>query len=1284
MIPKTGIGVGAHRRLRAAARSLAATLCMVSAAGAAPAVLQRGYDASLTGANLAETTLTTSNVGPNTFGLLFKLPVDDAIFAQPLYVPNVAIPNQGTHNVLYVATMGDSVYAFDADTGGGPLWHVNLATLVGAQVVPIAGFTHLGNKNIVGNLGVLSTPVIDPITNIMYVVACSLEGGTIAYRLHALDITNGSEPLGAGVLISGSTNRPDFVPAQQIQRLSLVLAAGQVVIGFSAIELESSTQVYSGWVMAYSETTLQQTGVFATLTSGNGAGVWQSGRPPVVDSAGYVYLFTGNGYSGTGYDGVNNFSESALKLDPAHGLALVDWFTPSDWSTMDAQDQDLSGSGPLMIPGSSPPVLAGGGKTTYIYLLNSTNLGKNNPPATGDTQIIQKLNIGNSEFRGGPVYWQRSAANGGPLLYNWAASDSAKAYAFNGTQLATTPRTHGSVSQLWPGGIMALSANADQPGTGILWATVTTGSNNENNPPTAGELRALNAADLSAADLWNSAMNATRDGYGNFAKFVPPVVVNGKVYVATWSSQVAVYGLLSSFTVLPAVVPFALQSTNVASPPVAVTVTNTGTIALPITSIAIAGAGAGQFAQTNTCGSSVAVGGSCTVSVVFNPTASGASTATLSVQTSAGAGTQSITLNGSAATPAFVVAPTALDFGSQGTTAASAAQAVTLTNTGTVALPLTSLTITGANAPMYSQSNTCASTVAVGGACTVNVVFKPSAAGATTASLNVNIANGAVTQAVALTGAGVTPSFTATPNSLAFGVQSTAAASAPLVITLVNSGTIAVPITSIAVQGANPALFSQTNTCAGTIAVGGACTIQVVFAPMAVGAATATIYISVAGGIPSQSVSLSGTGAVPTYTVVPAAVAFGTQSTTAASAPAQLTVSNTGRLVVPITGIALAGANANQFSQSSTCTSSLAVGATCTVSVVFAPSVTGASSATLNIESSGGAAAQSVALTGTGATPTYMVSPGALSFGNQTTGSASAPQTLTIANTGSIVVPVNAIALTGAGAAQFSQTGNCTSALAPGASCTVQVRFVPATPGSHSAQLTVSSVPNSYAVNLTGTATILAVLTSSAATTLVATPVTLTWSALGATCSATGGSAADGWTGSLPASGSRAVTESAAGSYDYGLTCSGGGQSGQAYVAVSVGVPSVSLALAAGGATTGEPFTLNWSSTFSNTCTGSGGKAGDGWAGGRPTSGSASVTESSSGSYTFVMTCGTGSQTAQATAVVTVSAPSSGGGGGGAIDYGTLATLLGFLGLCRGRARCKRPRVSRRTMTAAV
>src|ERR1700735_595683 len=160
---------------------------------AATPVLQRGYDAGLSGANLTEVTLNTSNVAPSTFGQLFTLPVDDKVYAQPLYVPGVAIPGQGTHNVVYVATMSDTLFAFDADTGT-ELWSVNFASSVGATSVPFAQFTFGGNTNIAGNLGILSTPVIDPSTNIMYLVACTLENGTMAYRLHAVNITNGTEP----------------------------------------------------------------------------------------------------------------------------------------------------------------------------------------------------------------------------------------------------------------------------------------------------------------------------------------------------------------------------------------------------------------------------------------------------------------------------------------------------------------------------------------------------------------------------------------------------------------------------------------------------------------------------------------------------------------------------------------------------------------------------------------------------------------------------------------------------------------------------------------------------------------------------------------------------------------------------------------------------------------------------------------------------------------------------------------------------------------------------------
>jgi hypothetical protein len=529
------------RKLLIAVVLVVTALVFGSTAHAAQPVLQRGYDAGVSGANLAEVTLNTSNVTPSTFGLVFKLPVDDNVYAQPLYVPSVAIPGQGTHNVVYVATMSDSLYAFDADTGV-KLWSVNFASSVGASPVAYAQFAFAGNRNIVGNLGILSTPVIDPATHILYLVACTLENNALVYRLHAVNITNGTEPY-SNMVISGTyPGIPTFDAPHQTQREALALSGNQIVIGFGAMELESSNVGgYVGWVMAYNKTNLVQSGAFATVSTGtHGGGVWQSGRPPVIDSSGYVYVYTGNGYT-AGYDGVNNFSESALKLNPASGLSLVDWFTPSNWSAMDAGDLDLSSSGPMLIPGTS--LLAGGGKTGIFYLLNTANLGKETATNGG---AVQHFTIAADEMRGGPVYWQRSTANGGPLLYDWGDSDWLKAFAFNGSTFTTSPSAEGgNGTQNWPGGILALSANADTPGSGVLWATVAVSGDAENNPPTPGALYAFDANNI-ANELWNSTMNPARDNFGNFAKFVPPLVANGKVYVATQSSQVAVYGLLTA------------------------------------------------------------------------------------------------------------------------------------------------------------------------------------------------------------------------------------------------------------------------------------------------------------------------------------------------------------------------------------------------------------------------------------------------------------------------------------------------------------------------------------------------------------------------------------------------------------------------------------------------------------------------------------------------------------------------------------------------------------------
>jgi hypothetical protein len=311
------------------------------------------------------------------------------------------------------------------------------------------------------------------------------------------------------------------------------------------------------------------------------------------------------------------------------------------------------------------------------------------------------------------------------------------------------------------------------------------------------------------------------------------------------------------------------------------------------------------------------------------------------------------------------------------------------------------------------------------------------------------------------------------------------------------------------------------------------------------------------------------------------------------------------------------------------------------------------------------------------------LTPSSLTFASQTVATTSAAQPVTVDNTGATAFNVTAIQVSG----DYSQTNNCGTSIAAGSSCAIQVKFAPTAPGTRTGVLTLASGGTSYTANLTGTGTIGVALTASAPTATVGTPVTLTWTAPGTTCTATGGSTADGWTGNLPGGGSKAVTETTVGSYTYGITCTAGGQTANAQVTVSVGQPTVNLGAAPTSVSFGNPTTLTWASTFSTTCIASGGANGDGWSGTKATSGSVSVTESASGSYSYTLTCGTGSVTAKASAVVTVNAlatsgsGTSSGGGGGAIDKWSLLFLFATAGLECGRRRSK---PSRPTILALV
>jgi hypothetical protein len=503
-------------------------------------VLESRYDQGRTGANLQENLLTTGNVDSRTFGKVDSYSVDGQIYAQPLYVPGVEMPGQGTHNILVVATMNDMLYVFDADQSGPPLWSKNLAESpnspesifnILADIIETLG----GLLNITGNIGIESTPIIDPATNTLYVVARTRENLNSVFRLYALDLTTGAENSGGSVVISGSSASGikdlTFAPEIHNQRAGLAMAKGNIIIAFGSHE---DTFQYYGWVMSYDVNTLAQTGVFVTVpTADHGGAVWQSGRAPAVDSSGYVYMFVGNSWGDNAYDGVNNFSESAIKLDPAQGLKLVDWFTPDNWQDLDSQDNDLSSSGPTLIPNIN--LLVGGGKEGNLYLLDKDNLGKYDPT---DSQVMQKEATG-GEIRGGPVFWPRTASNS--LLYNFSADSTLMALGFNGTQfdiVATSP----DLVAAYPGGILSLSANGEQPGSGVLWSLMPV-SDSADHQSVPGILRAYDAENITH-ELWNSLI-LPGDDFGLLAKFVPPVVANGKVYVATFSNELAVYGLKS-------------------------------------------------------------------------------------------------------------------------------------------------------------------------------------------------------------------------------------------------------------------------------------------------------------------------------------------------------------------------------------------------------------------------------------------------------------------------------------------------------------------------------------------------------------------------------------------------------------------------------------------------------------------------------------------------------------------------------------------------------------------
>ena len=525
-------------------------LLVVSSGVAAMAqvnVYTRSYDTARTGANLQETILTPANVNPTSFGKLFTVKTDGEVFAQPLYVSGLAI-NGGTHNVVFVASMLNTVYAIDADNGT-VLWSQNFGT-------PITPKDVENDQNISWStgIGILGTPVIDPGTNIMYFVSGYQNGSSYAYRLNAIEIATGLTVSGSPTTITATYSTADlssplvFNPKMQNQRTGLALANGNVYFGFGSHE---DQKPYHGWVMAYSESTLAQTAVYADTTLGSMGGIWNSGQAPVVDSSGNLYMSTGNGSFGTTPNNLVQTGNSMIKLSPS--LELLDYFTPNNSATLNAGDMDLGSSGLLLVPNTS--YLLGGGKQGVLYLVNTGGMGGFNSSSDQVHQEFQAIyGKGTSHIHGTPAYFDSDV--NGPTTFVWGENDVLRGFVFNPTTglLTTTPFATSTMTApvtnnngAMPGGFVSISANGTT--NGIVWAS-TPYNGDANGQVLQGVLYAFNADTLSP--LWSDKTNDARDEIGFFSKYCPPMVANGKVYVPNFgplgttngSGSLVVYGLL--------------------------------------------------------------------------------------------------------------------------------------------------------------------------------------------------------------------------------------------------------------------------------------------------------------------------------------------------------------------------------------------------------------------------------------------------------------------------------------------------------------------------------------------------------------------------------------------------------------------------------------------------------------------------------------------------------------------------------------------------------------------
>lgn len=542
-----------------------AFLClMLSAAhGAAPvSSLTWHYDNSRQGANTNETILTPGNVNVGNFGKLFSYAVDGHVYAQPLIVTGVSIPGQGTHNVVYVATQHDSVYAFDADSNaganGGLLWHTNLGV---SAATPNSDY---GNRygpyhDIDPEVGITGTPVIDAASGTIYFDVFTHESTQYYHRLHALGITTGAERSYSPVLVTASvpgngvgssSGVLPFNPIQHLQRPAMTLSHGIVFLVFTGY---ADTDPYHGWVLAYEASTLHQLTNYIFNTSPNSTtavwgpnagecGIWMAGNGLCVDANTNLYFEVGNGPFNANTGGGTEYGDSFVKLAFTTNLSVADYFTPYNQASLASSDTDLGSGGPLLLPDNvgsvaHPHLMVGCGKQGTIYLVDRDNMGHYN--SVNDGQIVQSLAGAVGGTWSSPAYFNHQ-------IYYHGSGDVLKAFGITNASIATTPASQGATSYGYPGASPTVSANGTQ--NGIVW-DLQTDAYGSSGPSVLHAYPATNVA----VELYNSSQNLARDNPGGAVKYTVPTVANGKVYVGA-QFTLSVFGN-GSFVATPTIAP---------------------------------------------------------------------------------------------------------------------------------------------------------------------------------------------------------------------------------------------------------------------------------------------------------------------------------------------------------------------------------------------------------------------------------------------------------------------------------------------------------------------------------------------------------------------------------------------------------------------------------------------------------------------------------------------------------------------------------------------------------